>query len=190
MSAVRAWNLARPHAPDEGVALHTGRVGIGVHPGSPEFPAVWAWNPINVAVLSDIAKGEVGKIDKLRRSDIMKAGQFFTVADFVNQGEADVEDLFEPELFVSLLNGAYAPPATHPVTIETLAQADLNTPRSVKRAEALFKLMPAPVPEFDHFGPARWLLRNPEALDGDEQPVIATLDRFERLVQAYNKLLT
>lgn len=49
--------------------------------------------------------------------------------------------------------------------------------------------MPAEVAEFDHFGPARWLLRNPEALDGDSQSVIATLDRFEKLVQTYNKLL-
>ena len=119
----------------------------------------------------------------------MKAGQFFTVADFVNQAEADVEDLFEPDLFVSMLNGAYAPPASHQVTVEKLTQANLNTPRSVKKAEALFKLMPAEVPEFDHFGPARWLMSNPDALDGDSPAVIATLDRFEKRVQTYNNPL-
>lgn len=68
-------------------------------------------------------------------------------------------------------------------------QADLNTPRSVKKAEALFKLMPAEVSEFDHFGPARWQMKNPEALDGDSPSVTATLERFEKLVQTYNKLL-
>ncbi|MCW8175595.1 AAA family ATPase [Verminephrobacter aporrectodeae] len=153
------------------------------------FVRLFGGNRINVAVLSDIAKGEFGKIEKLRRSDIMKAGQFFTVADFVSQEEADVEDLFEPDLFVSMLNGAYAPPASHQVTVEKLTQADLSTPRSVKKAEALFKLMPVEVSEFDHFGPARWLLRNPDALDGNSQSVIATLDRFEKLIQTYNNLL-
>jgi hypothetical protein len=153
------------------------------------FVRLFGGNKINVAVLSDIAKGEMGKIEKLRRSDIMKAGQFFTVADFVAQVEADVEDLFEPDLFVELLNGAYAPPASHRVTVDKLTQADANTPRSVKKADALFKLMPAEVAEFDHFGPARWLLRNPEILDCDTPSVVATLDRFELLAQTYNKLL-
>jgi predicted ATP-dependent endonuclease of OLD family len=153
------------------------------------FVRLFGGNKINVAVLSDIAKGDLGKIDKLRRTDIMKAGQFFTVADFLTQSEADVEDLFEPELFVSMLNGAYAPPKTHQVSAEGLMNADVTTPRSVKKAEALFKLMPAEVAEFDHFGPARWLLKNPDALDADSAAVIATLDRFENLVQAYNKLL-
>ena len=153
------------------------------------FVRLFGGNKLNVAVLSDMAKGEVGKIDKLRRSDIMKAGQFFTVADFVAQSEADVEDLFDLELFVSMLNGAYAPPASHLVTADSLAKADQATPRSVKKAEALFKLMPAEVPEFDHFGPARWLMRNPDALDGDSAAVKATLDSFEKVVQTYNKLL-
>lgn len=153
------------------------------------FVRLFSGNKLNVAVLSDIAKGEVGKIDKLRRSDIMKAGQFFTVADFVAQSEADVEDLFDPELFAAMLNGAYAPPTSHTVTAESLAQADPSTPRSVKKAEALFKLMPGDVPEFDHFGPARWLMRNPDALDGESAAVLGTLARFEKVVQTYNRLL-
>jgi hypothetical protein len=35
------------------------------------------------------------------------------------------------------------------------------TPRIVKKAEALFRLMPVEVAEFDHFGASRWLLENP-----------------------------
>jgi len=153
------------------------------------FVRLFGGNKINVAVLSDIAKGELGKVDKLRRSDIMKAGQFFTVADFLSQSEADVEDLFAPELFVDILNGAYAPPSTHQVTVESLTNADVNTPRLVKKAEALFRLMPAEVNEFDHFGPARWILENPDVLDQETPSVLETICRFEHLVQAYNKLL-
>lgn len=45
------------------------------------------------------------------------------------------------------------------------------------------------VPEFDHFGPARWLLENPQILDGDSQAIAATLDRAEKVFRAFNALL-
>jgi hypothetical protein len=63
------------------------------------------------------------------------------------------------------------------------------TPRIVKKAEALFKLMPAEVAEFDHFAPSRWLLENPSALDADTPAVNATLDRFEQVFKVFNQLL-
>ena len=153
------------------------------------FIRLFGGNKINVAVLSDIGKGEVGKIDKLKKSDIMKAGQFFTIADFLDQAEADIEDIFATELFVDLLNQAYKPPHTHTVTFESLAAADETTPRSVKKAEALFKLMPEGVPEFDHFSPARWLLQNPNVLDGDSAQVLTTLARAEKIFSTYNQML-
>ena len=153
------------------------------------FVRLFGGNKLNVAVLSDIAKGEVTKIEKLRRSDIMKAGQFFTVADFVDQAEADIEDLFGADLFVEMLNGAYNPPAAHLVTVDKLTQVDSGTPRLVKKAETLFKLMPAEVPEFDHFGAAQWILRNPAILETDSEAVTLTIARAEKIAQTLNKLL-
>jgi len=41
-----------------------------------------------------------------------------------------------------------------------------STERLVKQAEAAFAMMPVDVPEFDHFTPAAWLIRNPKVLDG------------------------
>lgn len=153
------------------------------------FISLFGGNKINVAVLSDIGKGEVNKVDKLRKSDILKAGQFFTVADFLDQPEADIEDIFALELFVNFLNQAYAVPASHTVTIDSLTAADATTPRAVKKAEALFRLMPDGVPEFDHFGPARWLLQNADVLDGDSEAVLATLARAEQIFETYNRML-
>src|SRR3546814_18237583 len=62
---------------------------------------------------------------------------------------SDVEDIFAPELFAEILNGAYAPPAGKEVSKDGLFAA-AETERIVKRAEALFNLMPPEVPEFDH----------------------------------------
>ena len=128
------------------------------------------------------------KIENLRRAEILKAGHFYTVADFVGQQEADVEDLFDADLFVEMLNGAYKPPASHTVTKDGLSAVN-PTPRIVKKAEALFKLMPAEVAEFDHFGPSRWLLENPSVLDSNSASVDATLDRAENLFRTFNKLV-
>lgn len=152
------------------------------------FVRLFGGNRINVAVLSDIANGDKTKIENLKKADILKAGHFHTCADFCGQTEADVEDLFDPDLFVEMLNGAYKPPADKVVTAANLAAA-ATTPRIVKKAEALFKLMPASVNEFDHFGAARWLLENPAVLDADTPAVAATLDRAEAVFKAFDELL-
>ena len=152
------------------------------------FVRLFGGNRINVAVLSDIATGDKTKVENLKRANILRAGHFHTCADFTNQGEADVEDLFEPDLFVEMLNRAYQPPAGHTVTSVSLMAASA-TPRLVKKAEALFSLMPASVPEFDHFGTARWLLENPSVVDADTPAASATLDRFEAVFKVFNPLL-
>lgn len=152
------------------------------------FVRLFGGNRINMAVLSDIANGDKTKIENLKKADILKAGHFHTCAEFTGQTEADVEDLFELDLFVEILNGAYKPPAANLVTADNLMAA-APTPRIVKKAEALFKLMPASVAEFDHFGAARWLLENPGALDPDTPAINATLDRFEHVFTAFNQLL-
>ena len=152
------------------------------------FVRLFGGNRINLAVLSDIANGDKTKIENLKKANILKAGHFYTCADFTVQSEADVEDLFEVDLFVQMLNGAYKPPAASLVTTASLTAAS-QTPRIVKKAEALFNLMPVAVADFDHFGAARWLLENPSVLDADSPAVNATLDRFERVFKAFNALL-
>jgi len=139
-------------------------------------------------VLSDIANGDKAKIENLKKAEILKSGHYFTCADFTGQTEADVEDFFEAGLFVEMLNGAYQPPVDNAVSTTNLLAAH-TTPRIVKKAEALFKLMPTSVAEFNHFGAARWLLENPSVLDADTPAVNETLYRIEALFKSFNALL-
>lgn len=152
------------------------------------FVRLFGSNNLNVAVLSDIANGDKTKIDNLKKAEILKAGHFYTCADFVDQLEADVEDIFDADLFVDILNGAYKPPAAFVVSRDVLMGA-APTPRIVKKAEALFNLMPPEVANFDHFGPARWLLEHPSILDDDSPAIAATLDRAEILFNTFNQML-
>lgn len=152
------------------------------------FVRLFSGNDINVAVLSDVAKSDRKKIDAIKREQILKAGQFYTAADFVDQEEADVEDIFTPELYAEILSGAYNHPEGMEISADVL-MASAATERIVKKAEALFMLMPPEVPEFDHFTPARWLIENATIMDAESPAVQATLDRAEVIFKTFNNLL-
>lgn len=153
------------------------------------FVTLFKGNHLNVAVLSDEAKGDKKKIEDLKRGDLLKAGHFYSIADFVGRAEADIEDLFEPSLFVSILNAAYSLSDDLSLTVERLDHADASTDRLVKKAEAAFNVLPESVPIFDHFTPAGWLIRNPKHLDGKSAPIAKTLDRAEKVFATFNVLL-
>jgi energy-coupling factor transporter ATP-binding protein EcfA2 len=153
------------------------------------FVALFGGNSLNVAVLADQGANERRKVEDLRRSEILKAGHFYSIVEFIDKDEGDIEDIFEPSLFVDILNGCYDPPEAHRITVDTLDAADA-TVRQVKKAEALFRVMPAGVDEFDHFAPAAWLIRNPQVLDAESEAVNTTLDRAEKILRTFNGLLS
>ncbi|MBN6150157.1 AAA family ATPase [Xanthomonas sp. AmX2] len=153
------------------------------------FASLFAGNKLNIAALSDQAAGDRKKIEDLKRAQILKSGQFYTVADLLDRPEADIEDLFDPEVFATVLNDTYGLEGELRLDPPKLEAAAPDTTRLVKRAENAFKLMPPEVAEFDHFAPAAWLLRNPKVLDGKSAPVTRTLDRAEKVFKVFNDLL-
>lgn len=153
------------------------------------FVSLFAGNEINVAVLSDEARGDKKKIESLKRAAVLKAGQLRTMADFLDRSEADIEDLFGPEVFVAILNGCYELKGADKMSVKRLQEADPSTKRLVKQAEAAFRVLPVSVPQFDHFSPAAWLIRNPKVLDAKTAPISRTLDRAETVFDAYSKVL-
>lgn len=153
------------------------------------FVALFAGNALHVAVLSDQGLSDRKKVEELKRSAVLGAGHFYTMADFLDRPEADIEDMFEPEVFASILNGCYGLPNANNLTAEKLKAADPSTKRLVKQADAALRVMPEPIPVFDHFTPAAWLIRNPQMMDGKSAPVSKTLDRAEKIFQTYNNLL-
>ena len=61
------------------------------------FVSLFAGKELHVAVLSDEAQGAKGKVERIRQSDILQAGHFYTVADFIEEQEGDIEDIFAPQ---------------------------------------------------------------------------------------------
>jgi len=152
------------------------------------FATLFAGNELNTAVLSDQAAGDRKKVEDLRKSEILKAGQFHTIAELLDVPEADIEDLFEPALFVDIVNATYELTGKHKLTVDKL-NAAATTPRLVKKAEAYFNVLPANMPIFSHFAPAAWLVRHAEMLDHAKPEVAKTLDTAEKVFKVFNDLL-
>jgi energy-coupling factor transporter ATP-binding protein EcfA2 len=153
------------------------------------FVALFAGQKLDIAALSDYAKGDKRKVDSLRQNKVMEGEKLLTFATVLGVDEADIENVLSPALYAKILNQAYNLVGGNELTAQKLLDADQNTTRLVKKAEAYFRLLPPGTPEFDHFTPADWLFRRPELLDGDAPEVAETLARAEKVLAALNKLL-
>ncbi|WP_428103046.1 AAA family ATPase [Candidatus Rariloculus sp.] len=152
------------------------------------FVSLFAGKEMHVAVLSDVARGAMGKVERIRQSDILQAGHFYTVADFIDEREGDIEDIFDPEVYAEIVNSSYALPESHRVTIEKLDE-HTSTTRLVKKVEAIFNIMPETIPVFNHYTPAAWLIRNSDTFAGESEAIDRTLSAAERIFETFNRLL-
>ncbi len=152
------------------------------------FVSLFAGNEMHVAVLSDQSTGDKRKLERITQSSILQAGHLYSITDFIDAAEGDLEDLFDPELFVQIVNACYALDDSLALTVDKLNSITTMT-RIVKRIEALFRLLPDTMPIFNHFAPASWLIRNPGALEGKSEAVERSLASAQRVFDTYNALL-
>lgn len=142
----------------------------------------------DVAMLSSYGPGDAEKLERLRRGEIFAAERLYSVAEFFDRGEADIEDLLEPELFVEILNRAYDLPRERALTMEALDRA-ADTARQVRKAAAYFAALDDPKIRFSPYRPAAWLIRNGDVLSRDSTAISVTLDRAEAIFTTYNAML-
>jgi len=144
------------------------------------FMSLLYGNKLNVAVLTDFAKGQKKKIDDLKKLKLLSEAQILTANTYTGTGEADIEDLISRDGYIALVKQAYKLPV--------LKVASPGTERVVKDVEDAFRLLPPSTPEFDHFFPSSFLIENPAALKSLPGSKDA-LDRFEKLFADLNALL-
>ena len=152
------------------------------------FISLFGGNNIKIAVLCDYAHGYKNKIRRLRESALLAVEGFFIARDFTGKDESDIEDFFEPVLYVDIVNCAYNLNAEHAIKVGQL-QNNSSSSRLVKQVEDLFRTKPIEVPEFDHFTPSNWLIHNTSILEASTNEVTTTLDRFENVFKELNALL-
>lgn len=153
------------------------------------FVRLFYGNKLNIAVLTDFERGQKRKLDDLHKAALLDEERIILATEIADKDEADIEDFFDPALFVDLVNKTYALTGGHELTVEKLEAADTGTTRLVKKAEAYFRLLPQEIPEFSHFDPSMYLLQNPKILASKSKPVQETLNRFEAAFDRISKFV-
>ncbi|MFC4048279.1 ATP-dependent endonuclease [Actinomadura syzygii] len=150
------------------------------------FVTLLGANKVHVAVLVDSSTKDVGAVKHLRDNDQLAANGLIEISEFTSTADADIEDLFEPDFYLDLVNRAYAKQLDTPI-----AATDLNTkdPRIVRQVEAHFRKHDIAGGKLDHFKPAAVLLRQQHDVL-DQQPISqTTINRASQLFTRLNALL-
>ncbi|WP_238123314.1 MULTISPECIES: ATP-dependent nuclease [unclassified Xanthobacter] len=139
---------------------------------------------MNVATLLDIQNSDRALIEDLYKKKLLKKKQVATYADFAGTNEADVEDMFERDFYVSLVNAEFAKELKAPIPASAL---NAKEPRTLRAIEAYLQANPFKSGAFGHYRPARHFSENAVTL----WPKVsdATKDRFEAAFKHLNALL-
>jgi hypothetical protein len=112
-------------------------------------------------------------------------GPVIEISQITGTKDADIEDLFDRDLYLKLLSLAYNKELPTPLTAADINAAD---PRVVRAVETYFAQNNIAGGKFDHYRPAAILLRQQATL----LPQIGqdTINRGAQLLQRINALLT
>lgn len=178
-------------------AILTGNGRIGLSPqwtltpvgGADKVPTfvalIGAQKGLNIVTLIDFQKQHRQMVENLYKRKLLNRKHVLTFADFTGKAESDIEDMFERDFYLQLVNSEYAKQVTKPVSL-----ADLNEthPRILFSLDAFFKAHPLKgAVTFDHYRPARYFVENSCSLSKQLSP--GTFDRFEAAFKNLNGLL-
>jgi len=138
----------------------------------------------NLAVLMDLQSAEPHAVETLFKTKLLARNRVLTFAGFTWGREPDIEDMFDVDFYLRLVNEDYRLMETSPVHALTLGPGG----RILKRLENHFAQHPLPPHEgFRRDRPARHLARNLDLLAPAISP--ATYARFETLFEQLNRML-
>jgi predicted ATP-dependent endonuclease of OLD family len=139
---------------------------------------------MNVATLLDIQNSDRALIEDLYKKKLLKKKQVATYADFARTNEADVEDMFERDFYVRLVNAEFVKELNSPIPSTAL---NAKEPRTLRAIETYLQANPFKAGAFGHYRPARYFSENVAMLWKDVSD--ATKDRFEAAFKHLNALL-
>jgi len=130
---------------------------------------------MNIATLMDIDPNTDSVAQQLIKQKLLRKKNLLTFAQYVDADESDLEDLFDREFYIELVNNEFG---------MSIKPSEINA--SIPRV--LVALRPAfGGNSFNHYRPARYLSEHLGELEA--QISDAVIDRFERLFLDLNGLL-
>lgn len=173
--------------------IRRGREGLDIRwavtpaEGAPKvtsFVTLFKGRGLKVAALMDYHDGQKGMVDRLE-VELMEEGCLLRTTEFVEQGEADIEDLVGWELYVHLVNESLAVPSQHRIPSDR-PEEHFRVAKAVERAA---NILPPAVAGFDHYVPAKYLHSLESSEIKDLPGLEYGLGKFEALFKRLNKLI-
>jgi hypothetical protein len=149
----------------------------------PTFVALLgAQEGLKIATLLDLQKKDQQRIENLYKQQLLQQNHVLTFADFTATKEADIEDMFDRQFYLDLVNAEYAAQLPKLIQLKDLGKH----PRILVNIEEWLKANPLKAGGFNHYRPARYFVENIATLGPKVDQ--ATLGRFEAAFKALNTL--
>lgn len=139
---------------------------------------------LNIAVLVDVQSSDRESVEALYKKKLISKNKVSTFADFTGKTESDVEDMFDREFYMKLVNLEYTKQLSTKISWTKL---NTHAPRILKAVESYLGEFPLKSGSFGHFRPARYFSENLQSLTADISE--ETKDRFEAAFKKLNALL-
>lgn len=151
----------------------------------PTFVALLApQRGMNIATLLDISADDKNTVENLYKKKLLKKKQVRTYGEYRGVDEADVEDMFDRDFYVSLVNAEFGDQLKAPLDVQDL---NAREPRVLRAIEAHLTAHPLKRGSFGHYRPARYFFENASTL----WPSVSktTRERFAAAFHDLNELL-
>ena len=142
-------------------------------------------NYVSVAVMMDLTPTNKEKIEAINRKNELEGENPVKWVQVTRVRDADIEDLFEPKIYLQLVNLSYANQLEQTLTMRSITESN---PRIVERLKAYFAKTGIAGGVFDRYVPAAYLLENFE--DFKAHISEDTLEKAKTLVERINSLIT
>ncbi len=139
---------------------------------------------ITLATLIDFQNKDTQKIENLYKKKLLKKKNVITFAAFVEGDEADIEDMFDTEFYLKLVNAEFAGEMNKSVENSDISS---SADRIIVRLEEYFKSNSLKKGGYGHYRPARYFVEHLGELETELSE--ATLKRFEDAFKVLNSLL-
>ena len=160
-------------------------VPVGSAENLPTFVSLLGDNYVSVAVMMDITPTNKARVERINASK-SNNNQESSVkwVEVTRVRDADIEDLFDPNFYLKLVNLSYSSELEDPVTMKAITESN---PRIVERLREYFSSHAISGGEFDRYRPATYLLQNFEVLRSEISD--DTVNKIASLVERINGLL-
>ncbi|MEK6630485.1 MAG: AAA family ATPase [Acidobacteriota bacterium] len=150
------------------------------------FAALFASDSQKIAVLTDGLMTHPRRLEGLWERGVLQFGRILRPALYIDQEDAQVEDLLGRAIYRELVTGAFDLKESSVLAVDRPADAPA---RLVAEVESYFASMPPWAPKFDCFAPASYLFENTATLRLALPDLDVALDRFEKLFRDLNSMV-